>query len=147
MTPGELMVEIDRMIEEVGAAILATVGKDGEPHMRWMTPAILRERPGVVFAVTSASFGKVKDIEENQSVQWIFQTKTLNRIITLNGYINLIDNSSIRSEVLEAIGNKLRVFWNYNEDERDLLVLETIVRNATFSLPMKGFKEEINLEI
>jgi pyridoxamine 5'-phosphate oxidase len=76
-------------------------------------------------------------------VQWIFQTRSLDKIINVEGKVNLLDNPSIRSEVLEVVGPRLVAFWKINVDERDLLVLETVIEKATYYLPMKGTKETV----
>jgi len=53
-----------------------------------------------------------------------------------------VDNPSLRSEVLEIVGPRLHAFWKVCADERDLLVLETIIIEVgIFYMPMKGSKE------
>ena len=60
MTRGEIMVELDRILDQTKTATLATVDSKGRPHMRWMTPVLLRERTNAVFAVTSRDFTKTE---------------------------------------------------------------------------------------
>jgi pyridoxamine 5'-phosphate oxidase len=73
----------------------------------------------------------------------MFQTRALDRIVTVNGKINIVENPSIRTEVLEAVGDKLTVFWKIHEQEWEVAVLETVIENATFYLPMKSRKEKV----
>jgi len=35
------------LIGETGAGVLATVDGDGRPHMRWMTPVLSEDQPGI----------------------------------------------------------------------------------------------------
>ena len=71
----------------------------------------------------------------------MFQTPTLDEMITLRGRINVVDNPSLRAEALEVIGPRLRAFWKLAHDERDLAVLETIIEEATRYLPILGRKD------
>ncbi len=144
MTRREIIAEIGRIIDEVKTALLATVNEDGRPAVRWVTPAILRGREGALFCITAPGSDKVKHLESTPNVQWLFQTRALDRIIAVDGKVNIVDNPSIRSEVLEEVGPKLSAFWKITTDERDLLVLETIIESATFYLPMRGTKERVD---
>jgi pyridoxamine 5'-phosphate oxidase len=143
MKQSDFIVELDEIIEDARAGLLATVDSEGAPHMRWMTPAVLKERPRAVYAVTSRNFAKKEHLSENPKVQWMFQSRSLNKIIYLNGTVNLVDNSSMLNEVLEVVGPRLRVFWNVNTDESSLIVLETIIEEGSLFLPMKGVKEKV----
>jgi general stress protein 26 len=143
MDKNELLQKLEQIIDEVKTAVLATVDNDGKPKMRWVTPAIIRGRTGALYTVTSPRAAKVKQVKSNPNVQWLFQTRALDRIITIEGKVNVVDNPSIRSEVLEIVGPRLRAFWKINMDERDLLVLETIIEKAVFYIPMKGKKEAV----
>jgi pyridoxamine 5'-phosphate oxidase len=144
MEKREILAYIERIIEEAKAAVLATVDEKGLPRMRWVTPAILRGREGTVFAVASRRSAKVKHLSVKPNVQWIFQSPALDRVAVVDGKVNIVDNPSIRSEVLEVVGPRLRAFWKMYEQERDLLVLETIIERAQYYLPMKGVKESVS---
>ncbi len=133
--------KISEIIEDEKTALFATVSPEGTPAVRWVTPALLRGRTGALYMVTGPRSNKVKHVKHNPSVQWVFQTRALDTIITVEGKVNVVDNPSIRSEVLEVVGPRLRAFWQIHMDERDLLVLETIVEKAVLYHPMKGKKE------
>ena len=143
MKQSEVLSLVDSMIEESRTAILTTVDSKGRPHNRWMTPTLLRERPGAIYAVTSPKFAKYTQIENNGRAQWMFQRKSLIEIINVDGEIWAIRDPSLKSEVIQAIGPYLRVFWNLNLDERELVVLETVIEEATYFKPMKGLKEKV----
>lgn len=136
---------LDEIIEDAKTAVLATVDADGTPHMRWMTPTLLGDRPGAIYAVTSPDFTKIAHLTENPKVQWMFQTRLLNRIATATGPVNVIDNSAMKAEVIEGIGRRLNVFWRVNKDPSKLVVLETIIEAADYFEPMKGVHEQITL--
>ena len=52
------MQEMENLLESSRSAILATVGKEENPTMRWMTPTTVRGRTGALYAVTSRNFAK-----------------------------------------------------------------------------------------
>ncbi|MCK5006328.1 MAG: pyridoxamine 5'-phosphate oxidase family protein [Spirochaetia bacterium] len=143
MTKQEVLNTLEMILNEAHTAVLATTDQDGKPHIRWMTPALLRGRTGVIYAVTSPRFGKVVQLEAHPEVEWMFQTPILDTIVTVRGRINIVDNPSILSEVLETLGSFMRSFWKLKGDERGLLVLETIIEEAIYYKPMKGVKEVV----
>jgi len=144
MTRAELIVEVDGTLNRSGAAVLATVGGDGRPHMRWMTPVFLKERSDALYAATSTRFAKTGELEKDNRCQWLFQTKTLDTVVTLNGIINCIDNSALKAEVLEAVGRRLHVFWRISRSPEDLIILETVIEEGILFKPMKASRETIS---
>lgn len=132
------------IIGEAKTAVLATADENGQPFMRWMTPTLLKDRPGAIYAVTSPEFRKSTQLAANPKAQWMFQTKLLDRIATVTGLVNIVDNSAMKAEVLEGIGRKLNVFWKINTDPSKLVVLETVVERAEYFEPMKGVHESIS---
>lgn len=143
MTKQKILNIVEMILNEAHTAVLATTDQQGKPHIRWMTPALLRGRSGAVYAVTSPHFGKVGQLEAHPEVEWMFQTPILDTIVTVRGRINIVDNPSILSEVLETLGPFMRSFWKLKGDERDLVVLETIIEEAIYYKPMKGIKEVV----
>ena len=138
------MQEMENLLESSRSAILATVGKAENPTMRWMTPTTVRGRTGALYAVTSRNFAKREHLAKNPKVQWMIQSRSLEKVITVNGRVNVIENSAMKAEVLEAIGPRLPVFWKVNPDPDTLVVLETIIDEGTCFIPMKGTKETVS---
>jgi len=143
MTKRDIMAEIGKILDDAKTGLLATVDSEGKPHMRWLTPAVLRGRVGALYNVTAPNSVKLEQLRANPYVQWMIQSRALDRIITVNGKINIVENPSIRNEVLEAVGDRLRVFWKIHESEWEICVLETIIEKATYYLPMKNRKETV----
>jgi general stress protein 26 len=146
MNKRDVLREIEKIIEDVKTAVLSTVDEGGNPTMRWVTPVILRGRTGALYIVTSPGSNKVHHVRKNPNVQWMLQTRSLGTIINVFGKVNILDNPSIRNEVLEVVGPRLHAFWKITGDERDLLVLETVVRKVVYYISMKGVKEEFLFE-
>jgi general stress protein 26 len=146
MDAREIMQRVEAIIEAHGTGLLATVGDDGGPRMRWLTPAVLRGRPGALYALTAPGFAKVGQARAHPRVEWMFQTPALDEIVTLRGRINVVENPSLRAEALEVIGPRLRAFWKLAHDGRDLAVLETVIDEATRYLPMQGRKDTVRFD-
>lgn len=146
MNQKELFSKVQQLLDDAKTAVLSTVDTDGGPHMRWMTPGILRSRPGVIFAVTSPSFAKVAQLTNNPEVEWMFQNRSLTEVVNLRGRINVLDNPSLKTEVIQAVGRRLTVFWRAAQENTDFLVLETVPISAQYMMPMRGVKEIVTFE-
>ena len=90
MTRQEILNTLEMILNEAHTAVLATTDQNGKPHIRWMTPALLRGRTGAIYAVTSPRFGKVVQLEAQPEVEWMFQTPILDTIVTVRGRIRLL---------------------------------------------------------
>ena len=143
MNNREMMRKIEIVLEDAKAGILATNDAHGHPHARWMTPVLLAEWPETLFAVTAPDFPKIMQLDANNRVEWMLQTKALDQIINIRGGINILDNPSLKAQVMETIGKKLTVFWNVNKDKTDFVILETVIDKACWFAPTKGLRETV----
>ncbi|MCX7786351.1 MAG: pyridoxamine 5'-phosphate oxidase family protein [Spirochaetes bacterium] len=143
MTVQEMLRRLDELLETSRVGILTTVDSEGYPRSRWMTPAFVPGREGMLYAVTSPAFAKTMQISKYPKVGWIFQTRALDEIMTVQGKINIIENPALRSEVQEALGRNLSIFWRVNPREQDLVVLETVIEAITYFNPMKNERYEV----
>ncbi len=145
MTKIEILGALDAIINDAQVGILATTDPDGRPAMRWMTPTQVRGRRGHLYAVTSPGFRKIRHIEAHPGVEWMFQTRDLNRIVTVKGAASIVDNPQLKSEVLESIGPRLEVFWRVN-DKTDFVVLETVIEQVSVFDTMKHRRDSVLLD-
>lgn len=144
MNRQEMIQTIESVLEESKAGVLATVDGEGNPHLRWMTPLLLAQWPGSLFAVTSPEFPKVLQLGANSRVEWMIQTRSLSQVINIRGGINILDNPSLKAQVMESIGRKLTVFWKINDAGTDFVILETVIDVASWYVPMKGIREIVD---
>ncbi|NLN41018.1 MAG: pyridoxamine 5'-phosphate oxidase family protein [Clostridiales bacterium] len=134
---------LDSLIADAKTAILATVDDDGRPKMRWMTPTTLKDRQGFIYSVAAKNSKKIDELSKNPKVEWMIQSRALDRIINIKGHINIIDNPSMKTEILQSIGKRLNVFWKINLENTEFVVLETVLEEAVYFEPMKGRTERI----
>jgi pyridoxamine 5'-phosphate oxidase len=136
---------LERVLDASKVALLATVGEDGRPNVRWMTPTLVRGRERAVYAVTSPNFAKARQVAANPNVEWMVQTKSLDEIINVRGEMMIVDNPAAKAEVLEAIGGRLGTFWKLNRDESSLVVLETRIDSIVHFNPLTGERQTFDL--
>ena len=135
---------LDRVLENTKAAVMATVDAESCPRVRWMTPATLRGREGMLYAVTAPGFEKIPQVSSHPKVEWMLQTKDLDEVLTIRGVVEVIDNPRTKAEVLEAIGGNLEIFWHMNQDASDLVVLETVIEEMIYFKPLTGEKVAVS---
>jgi len=145
MTKEELLKKFRLVLEESPQAILATVTEDGYPAMRYMTPAMVRGRDDALYAVTAASFPKVRDLATHPQVSWMLTSPKTREIFSFRGKITLVEDPRFKSELLEEIGRGLETFWRLNSDPSDLVVLETRLVSGEFFNPKTAEKVQIEL--
>jgi len=143
MEPHQIMQKVADILTVSKTGVLATVDGDGSPRMRWMSPVLIKGRPGVIFAVTSPVFCKVGELCRTPVAEWMIQTPALDQIVNLRGKVNVIDSPALRREVIENLGGNLMAFWQINKDVGELVVIETIIEEAVYYQPMKGVKQKV----
>lgn len=145
MNMQELRTVIETLVEDSKTAVLATVDRESRPHTRWVVPGCLRNRPGALYTVSGSGFAKIEQLLNNPNAQMLFQSRNLDKVVSVSGKMNILDNPSIRSEVLECLGARLKAFWKTNVSESDLVVLELVMEEAEYYVPMSGVKERVSL--
>ena len=136
-----LLDVVDRILDNAHTAILSTTDSEGRPYSRWMTPTTLRGQAGALYAVTATDVRKTEQIREHDRVSWLIQSKSLDEIVEVHGKATIIDNPTLKSDVLEAIGPHLTTFWKINTDQADLVVIETAIERIDYFKPVKGEHE------
>lgn len=129
------------ILSEARVALLSTIGVDGYPRSRWMTPAPLPRLKGRLYAVTSRRFAKAQEIAAEPRVTWIVQERTLDVVAELVGRAEILDDPAFAAEVVKAIGPRLEVFWRESRDPRDLVVIETVIESVRLLYPLSGERE------
>ncbi len=144
MTQQEMMRKIEALLDDAKTGVLASVDAQGRPHPRWMTPLVLPRWPNTIFAVTSPHFPQILQLDANNQVEWLIQTRALDQVINVRGGMNIVDNPSLKAQIMEAIGHRLTVFWKQNPDNTDFVILETVIEEAGWSVPLKNIKEVVD---
>ncbi len=139
----ELVNRTEEILEDARAGVMACVDDEGRPTLRWMTPAFLDGYEGVLFSVAAPESTKICHIKDKCHVEWMIQNPSLTEVVNLRGYVNILDNPSIKCQVMEKLARRLTVFWKVNLEETDFVVLETVIEEGEYFRPMKGIRETI----
>jgi general stress protein 26 len=105
MDKHNLINKLVEILDQVNVGLLATSDKEGKPSIRWMVPAVINGRPNAIFALTTPKLGKYIAEECNPQVMWMIQTANLDTVVSLHGKMNVIDNPSLKMEVLSVVVN------------------------------------------
>jgi pyridoxamine 5'-phosphate oxidase len=138
MDYAELFRRLERLLEQSRVGVLTTVDEQGFPRSRWMTPVVLRGRPGYLYALTAPDSPKAAQIREHPRIGWFFQSKTLDEICSAHRDARIIEDAQAKAEVQEAIGPNLQIFWRVNPDSRNFAVIETEILEVSSFFPMRG---------
>jgi len=146
MVTSRLTRVVNELIDDAKTAVLATVDEKGIPRVRWITPAQLDGYPSTLFIVSAHNFSKVVQARKNPKATIMIQTRILDKVLNCEGKLMVVENPSIRSELLEKIGSRLHAFWKAGSAERDLVALEFTISRAILYLPLKGSREVLEGE-
>ena len=134
----ELFARLERLVEASKVGILTTMDAERYPQSRWMTPVVVRGRPGYVYAVTAPDSSKAAQIREHPKVEWFFQSKILDEVLSASGDAVLVNDPQAKAEVLEAIGPNLQIFWRVNPNAKNLVIVETEIQKLSCFYPMRN---------
>lgn len=143
MEASQLLQKTSRLIDEVKTGILATTDGEGRPHLRWMVPAILQAGAPVIYTVSAPDSAKIAQLTACPRVEWMFQNRALTEIINLRGQMNVLENPSLRLAMTDAVGHRLHAFWKKHPDPAGLVVLETVLTEGAWYVPMAGTVETV----
>ena len=143
MQAHELANRLEAILDDAKTGVLATADADGRIHMRWMTPVVLKQRRGAIFAFSKPDAAKVSQIAASGSAAWIIQTRDLREIIHCSGPTRVVDNPALKAELMEILGPRLAIFWKTNAPGEEFVVIETIIKAATLFKPMQAVRETV----
>lgn len=143
MDQAAAIAALERICETGRVAVLANVDPDGVPRTRWMTPCVLKEQQGSVFALTSRDFEKRAQLEANDLVEWLFTSGANDEIARVRGRAVIVENPQLQAKVAERLGSKLATFWRVSPDSSRLIVLETVIDAIVYYRPESGEKSEV----
>ncbi len=134
----QFLLKVSQLLDEVKVGVLTSLDSEGNPHVRWLTAGFLPDRPGILYTVSSPDFEWVKNLDKFPNIEWMIQNKALTEVFRIQGKIQVIDNPSLKAEVLQTIGKNVSVFWKVNFQEANFVILETIIEKGYYFLPMQG---------
>jgi len=115
--------------------ILATVDEQGMPHMRWMATLSLHDWP-LLYTISSPTSRKVRHIERNPRVSWMFSNDELNIIINIRGRARIVDDATKTQQVWKLLEDKSKAYFlSIAADGEGFAVIETEIEDIDCILP------------
>jgi general stress protein 26 len=133
---GEHVIRLARQLADGNRpGALATVDRDGQPHVRWMATLSLKEFP-YLYALTSPNSRKVEHIRANPKVSWMFTTEGSTMVINLFGTAKVVTDKGAINRIWEVIENKSNAFFlNLDTAAEGVAVIETLIENIECVVP------------
>ena len=125
---GEHVIRLAKQLAD-GArpGVLATVGCNGVPCLRWMATVSLKDFPHL-YALTDPNSRKLEQIRMNPRVSWMFTTDTSSMGITLSGLATVITEKSEVNRVWRMIDNKAHAYFlDLDTVSGGVAVIDTII--------------------
>lgn len=143
MDQHDMLTKIETLIEESKVGLLATTDPEGKPRVRWMTPTVIPNRGPSIYAFSTADAMKIKDIEYQSEVKWLIQTHDLTEVVSARGDTYIVDNPALKTEILEILVPHTTRLWTVDLSATDCVILETVIREATYYRPQEDFEETV----
>lgn len=143
MDQHHLLTRIETLIEESKVGLLATIDQDDKPRVRWMTPTIMPNRGASIFAFTASDAMKIQDIQHQPEVKWLIQTADLTEVVSVRGETYVVNNPALKAEVMEVLVPQITKLWTPDLYTVDTVILETVIRGATYYRPRENYEETV----
>lgn len=98
----EIIAAAREVIEANHTFVMATVGEDGAPRLRWMGDLVLEEPLTITLAARAAS-RKMDQIRSNPQGQLLFNNEGYERVVTLSGEYEIMEDRESRQRIWEAM--------------------------------------------
>ena len=141
----EEIIKAAQDICKVGAPfVLATVGEDDGPRMRWMGGLYLEE-PLIIYMAGGARARKMAQIHRDPLGQLMFQAPDFSKVITLYGNCQVLDDSAVRQKLWEAIPQLSKHMSGPDDPEFGVVRFDT--QKIEILALQEGGREPIILEL
>ena len=147
MDDKEIIRRAISIVTETRAGLLATVGLDGAPNLRWMATHSLMGSLDTLYTITAPASNKVREIEKNPAVTWLFTRVNFNEILKLHGVASLEDEPLLKSQIWDIVGRKTWRYFTINRENPEFLVLVTKVRSIEYYAPQEGVFEPLKVKL
>jgi|GEM_PF-2675836 len=131
---------IGPVLDGRGEALLATQGLDGRPHMCWMGTLGFPEKQGwKLVTLTSPDSRKVRNIQQNPLVEWMFSDRAKSSLVYLQGKAVVVEDPASIKAGWAALDDKDKAYFlNFINSGIGFAVVETTIEDATLCIPRAG---------
>jgi PPOX class probable F420-dependent enzyme len=121
--------EIDAFVRARRTAILATIGRDGQPHLSAMWFALVEDK--IVFE-TKGKSQKVVNVRRDPRITVLFETGVTYpelRGVSLDGTAEVIENDAANRDYIRAVGRSVIERYSGSADDATPEVLDQTMYN------------------
>lgn len=133
---GEYVIGLaKRLADGTRPGVLATVDEAGKPHVRWMATVSLRDFP-LLYTITCPASQKVRHIQNNPHVSWMFSNDEMNLIVNLEGEAHLVCDPVRVQQVWKMLEDKSRAYFlSLSPGTAGFSVIETEITHISCTVP------------
>jgi general stress protein 26 len=143
---GDVMGLINEMVNGQYPGLLQTIGLDGFPKARWMSTLSAEEFP-LFYTLTSPESGKVKEIEANPRVTWMFFNQDLSLVIQMSGRARILrDTPTLKRIWRQAEDKSHAYFLKMYSPGLGFVVIETKIELVECSSPKNLLRFAVDLK-
>ena len=127
-------------------ALLTTADEENTPHATWMATFSFIEN-GFLIALTSPDSGKVRNIEENPLVEWLFTSIDFQQLVYLRGRAEVERDPVELKKLWEKLPGVDRAFFlkRYNSFP-GFSIIQTSVTKATLVYPEESRSKDLDVD-
>ena len=142
---GDLAGLTTRLIAENHHGVLTTVDAAGKPHVRWIGTLSFHDFPRF-YALTAPTSRKIKHIQDQPCVEWMFSKADLSLIVNLIGNAAIVADTHIIKKVWRLIEDKSEAYFlNMPVKGAGFTLIETTVSRIECTLPQQYLRLETEI--
>jgi len=134
----DLENRVRRILLESPFAVLTTVGEEGRPYARWMSPIFVTGDLKEFHTLAAPLSRKIAHIRKNAQVTWLFTTPLFDEVVMLYGDAVVEEDPLLRAEIWEAMPDKQRAFILRNDENLQFAIIRTQVHTIEYMRPRQG---------
>lgn len=144
-TNTKIWMAASELVSHTKAAVMTTANSIGQPHAAWMN-VLADSSMETVVAISAPTTQKIKNLQENPSVEWMFASPTMESVVYLTGPTEIL-TGELAQNYWNSMPNKSKApYKNYStsEDHKDFAIICTKVDNIVYCRPPVYHKTVVN---
>lgn len=145
MDKSEVLRRVKGIVNDTRYSVMSTVDADNRPQSRWMSSTLLSGDLRRLYCLAHPSSDKIKQIDANDRVQWMFHRVNFTEVAWLSGRMRVLDSPSVKQQVFEKVADRALVYFKKFGENPDFVVLELAVEEVRYQVPTENVDIVIKL--
>jgi general stress protein 26 len=143
---GDVLGLINEMVRGRYPGLLHTIGLEGFPKARWMSTLSAEEFP-LFYTLTGPESHKVKEIEANPRVTWMFFNQDLSLVIQMSGQARILRDTPTLKRIWRQVEDKSHAYFlKMYSPGLGFVVIETKIELLECSSPKNLLRFGVDLK-